>query len=151
MDNKTKENEKDPIHRIKLKRHLWPDEVELRNTKRNVVFWKRIAVVTLVAGLGIGWLSGSFVPLPFTGSLRTALRGVFGLHGDKVSAVKDIMEKLSFKNGRVFAKSFARDNLTYVVRHSEDKMTQLVQILQKVPGSGIVYVRSRAKTKQIAE
>ena len=65
--------------------------------------------------------------------------------------VKDIMEKLSFKNGRVFAKSFARDNLTYVVRHSEDKMTQLVQILQKVPGSGIVYVRSRAKTKQIAE
>ena len=92
MDNKTKENEKDPIHRIKLKRHLWPDEVELRNTKRNVVFWKRIAVVTLVAGLGIGWLSGSFVPLPFTGSLRTALRGVFGLHGDKVSAVKDIME-----------------------------------------------------------
>ena len=92
MDNNTKENEKDPIHRIKLKRHLWPDELELRNTKRNVVFWKRIAVVTLVAGLGVGWLSGSFVPLPFTGSLRTALRGALGLHGDKVDAVKDIME-----------------------------------------------------------
>lgn len=92
MDNNTKENEKDPIHRIKLKRHLWPDEVELRNTKRNVVFWKRIAVVTLAAGLGIGWLSGSFLPLPFTGSLRTTLRGTFGLGGDKVDTVKDIME-----------------------------------------------------------
>lgn len=65
--------------------------------------------------------------------------------------VKDIMEKLSFKNGQLFAKSFARNNLAYVVRHTEDKMFQMVQILQKVPGSGIVYVRSRAKTKQIAE
>lgn len=92
MDKNTNEHEKDPIHRIKLKRHLWPDEIELRNTKRNVVFWKRIAVVTLVAGLGVGWLSGSFVPFPFTGSLRTALRGAFGLQGDKVDTVKDIME-----------------------------------------------------------
>ncbi len=65
--------------------------------------------------------------------------------------VKDIMEKLSFKNGQLFAKSFARENLVYVVRHTEDKMSQMVQILQKVPGSGIVYVRSRVKTKQIAE
>ena len=78
MDNNTKENEKDPIHRIKLKRHLWPDEVELRNTKRNVVFWKRIAVVTLVAGLGVGWLSGSFVPLPFAHCFAWGFRTAWG-------------------------------------------------------------------------
>ena len=65
--------------------------------------------------------------------------------------VGDIMEKLDFKNGKVFSKSFARKNLTYVVRKTDDKLTQLSDILGKVPGSGIVYVRSRARAKQIAE
>lgn len=65
--------------------------------------------------------------------------------------VKDIMEKLNFHNGKVFSKSFARQNLVYVVRKTDDKTAQLINILTKVPGSGIVYVRSRAKTKQLAE
>lgn len=65
--------------------------------------------------------------------------------------VKDIMDKLKFNNGKIFSKSFARTNLTYVVRRTDDKVSQLIKIFWKVPGSGIVYVRSRAKTKQIAE
>lgn len=65
--------------------------------------------------------------------------------------VNDIMEKLKFANGKVFSKSFARNNLVYVVRKTDDKIAQLVNILKKVPGSGIIYVRSRARTKQIAE
>ena len=65
--------------------------------------------------------------------------------------VADIMDKLKFSHGKVFSKSFARKNLVYVVRQTDDKVAQLVSILQKVPGSGIVYVRSRARTKQIAE
>lgn len=65
--------------------------------------------------------------------------------------VKDIMDKLKFNNGKIFSKSFARTNLTYIVRRTDDKVSQLIKIFWKVPGSGIVYARSRAKTKQIAE
>ncbi|MEG2674939.1 MAG: ATP-dependent DNA helicase RecQ [Muribaculaceae bacterium] len=64
--------------------------------------------------------------------------------------VTDIMSKLEFKNGKLFSKSFRRTNLSYVVRHTDDKIHQLVNILNKIPGSGIVYVRSRKKAKEIA-
>ncbi|MBS2098023.1 RecQ family ATP-dependent DNA helicase [Carboxylicivirga linearis] len=65
--------------------------------------------------------------------------------------VKDIQQKLLFKEDNVFEKSFKRDNLAYVVRYAEDKEEQLVKVLQKVPGSAVVYVRSRKKTKEYAE
>lgn len=64
--------------------------------------------------------------------------------------VQDIIEKLNLNCPRVFSMSFARNNLTYVVRRTEDKLSQLLHILNRVNGSGIVYVRSRSKTKQIA-
>ena len=65
--------------------------------------------------------------------------------------VQDIITRLEFNgNHKIFSMSFARNNLSYVVRHSEDKISQLVHILNNVQGSGIVYVRSRTKTKQIA-
>jgi ATP-dependent DNA helicase RecQ len=65
--------------------------------------------------------------------------------------VIDIQEKLLFKDGRVFQKSFARHNLSYVVRKVDDKNTQLLDILRKVKGSAIVYVRSRRRTKEISD
>lgn len=66
--------------------------------------------------------------------------------------VTDIVEKLKFKKGyKVFKKSFARNNLSYVVRYSDDKMTQLIHILNSVSGSAIVYVRSRKRCKQISD
>lgn len=65
--------------------------------------------------------------------------------------VKDIQEKLLFKNGKVFQKSFARHNLSYVVRKADDKNFQLLDIIKKVQGSAIVYVRSRRKTKEISD
>ncbi|WP_080903297.1 ATP-dependent DNA helicase RecQ [Parabacteroides sp. Marseille-P3160] len=64
--------------------------------------------------------------------------------------VQDIQEKLHFKEKNVFQKSFARPNLAYIVRHTENKMQQLVRLLQKVPGTAIVYVRNRKSTKEIA-
>jgi ATP-dependent DNA helicase RecQ len=64
--------------------------------------------------------------------------------------VKDIQEKLAFKKENVFQKSFLRDNLAYVVATSQDKIAKTIDILQKVPGSGVVYVRNRRKTKEIA-
>lgn len=64
--------------------------------------------------------------------------------------VDDIQEKLLFKKKNVFRKSFARENLSYVVRKADNKMAELIHILQTVPGTSIVYVRSRKQTKEIA-
>ncbi len=65
--------------------------------------------------------------------------------------VDDIQEKLRFSAKNVFRKSFERKNLAYVVRYSEDKLSQLLHILQKVNGSSVVYVRNRKKTKEISD
>jgi len=65
--------------------------------------------------------------------------------------VKDIQDKLSFKEENVFQKSFERSNLTYVVQHEEDKMGRLLKICNRISGTGIVYVRNRRKTREIAE
>lgn len=64
--------------------------------------------------------------------------------------VKDIQEKLHFKSGTVFQKSFVRSNLSYVVRKSADKHKTMLEILHKVPGTSVVYVRNRRKTKEAA-
>jgi ATP-dependent DNA helicase RecQ len=65
---------------------------------------------------------------------------------------EDIMNKLAFRQpAGVFQKSFARDNLSFVVRKTENKERKLLDILQKVKGSAIIYVRSRKATQQIAE
>lgn len=65
--------------------------------------------------------------------------------------VEDIQAKLLFKNGsNVFKKSFYRDNLAYVVKYSDDKLGSMMNILENVPGSSVVYVRNRDKTKEIA-
>ncbi len=64
--------------------------------------------------------------------------------------VKDIQDKLEFSAGNIFQKSFVRENLAYVVLSEENKLNKLVDILQKVKGSGIVYVRSRRRTQEIA-
>ncbi len=65
--------------------------------------------------------------------------------------VVDIQTKLLFEKKNVFRKSFERKNLSYVVRHSEDKIGELVNILNSVRGTSIVYVRSRKATQSIAQ
>ena len=64
--------------------------------------------------------------------------------------VDDIQERLHFKEKNVFRKSFVRKNLSYIVRRTEDKINSLVYILGKVPGTAIVYVRNRKRTKEVA-
>src|SRR5690554_2258801 len=64
--------------------------------------------------------------------------------------VSDIQDKLNFKKVNVLSKSFYRKNLSYLVRLREDKMGYLLETLEKVKGSGIVYVRSRKGTRDIA-
>ena len=64
--------------------------------------------------------------------------------------VNDIQERLHFREKNVFRKSFVRQNLSYIVRQTEDKINTLIYILGKVPGTAIVYVRNRKRTKEIA-
>ena len=67
------------------------------------------------------------------------------------AVVKDIQKRLSFKEERVFRMSFERRNLAYVVRQAIDKRDELIHIVNNVEGSAIVYVRSRRRTKEIAD
>ncbi|HPF51340.1 MAG TPA: ATP-dependent DNA helicase RecQ [Draconibacterium sp.] len=64
---------------------------------------------------------------------------------------EDIQDKLSFKEKNLLKMSFQRENLSYLVRQVEDKNGYLLKTLNKVKGSGIIYVRSRKHTREIAE
>ena len=63
----------------------------------------------------------------------------------------DIQGKLGFSEKNVIRMSFFRENLSYVVRKTENKLLELKHILDRVPGTGIVYVRNRAATKEVAD
>lgn len=63
---------------------------------------------------------------------------------------EDIMERLGFEEKCLIKSGFERPNLSYIVRRCEDKLGQLVNICKGVEGTGIVYVRSRKKTEELA-
>lgn len=65
--------------------------------------------------------------------------------------VEDIQLQLKFKAGKVFRKTFARDNLTYVVLKEQDKLKRVQSVIKNIGGSGIVYARSRKKTVEYAQ
>jgi len=64
--------------------------------------------------------------------------------------ITDIQQKLEFKKENVLSTSFERKNLTYIVKQKEDKLGFILNICNKVRGAGIIYVRTRKKTKEIA-
>ena len=64
---------------------------------------------------------------------------------------EDIMVKLAFREKNVLKTSFNRKNITYLVRKVEDKGDYIVSTIRKAKGSGIVYVRSRKKSREVAE
>ncbi len=64
---------------------------------------------------------------------------------------KDICEKLQFSHEKIFRQSFERPNLSFSVFNVDSKINKIIEILNKVPGTGIIYCRSRRRTKEIAE
>ena len=88
----------------------------------------------------IGELRESFPGIPFMALTATATPKV----------KEDIIEQLGLIDPLISEKSFGRDNLCFVVREEQDKLTQVAHILSRVEGSAIVYVRSRSKTMDLA-
>ncbi len=77
---------------------------------------------------------------------------ILALTATATSKVKeDIQEKLLFKDGQVMTQSFERKNLSYVTFYEEGKINKMIDIISKVKGSGIIYVRSRKRTSEIAQ
>ncbi len=64
---------------------------------------------------------------------------------------EDIQEKLLFKKKNLFAKSFERKNVIYYSIEEDNKLNRVIQICTRIKGSGIIYVRNRKRTKDIAE
>jgi ATP-dependent DNA helicase RecQ len=76
---------------------------------------------------------------------------VMALTATATSKVKeDIQAKLEFRHQKVFTKSFARSNLSYSVRFEEHKERKLIEILERIRGSAVVYVSTRRHAKEIA-
>ncbi len=65
--------------------------------------------------------------------------------------VDDIISQLNFTSSEhIYRLSFDRHNLSYLTRFCEDKESKMIEILSKVAGTAIVYVRSRKRTIELA-
>lgn len=68
------------------------------------------------------------------------------------AVVSDIADKLEMRPGyHMFSRSFTRPNISYIVRHDEDKPSRMLRVLLNTTGSAIVYARSRRRTVQLAQ
>lgn len=67
------------------------------------------------------------------------------------SVAQDIMERLGFREKLLLKSGFERPNLSYIVRQVEDKYSQILNVCNGVPGTGIVYARNRRKCEELSE
>ena len=63
---------------------------------------------------------------------------------------EDIMERLAFTEKNIIKGGFERPNLSYIVREAQDKSGQILAVCNGVPGSGLVYVRSRSRAEEMS-
>ncbi len=87
------ENKEEEVIRIPLKRHLWPEEVELKNAKESAKRWKKAAIIVSLICLVVGFSAGNIVTLPAFSKLRSLYQNAFGANeNEKLETVQDIME-----------------------------------------------------------
>lgn len=86
--------------------------------------------------------------------LREELPGipVLALTASATPAVQqDICKNLQFTNHQIFRQSFERPNLSYSVFRVDSKINKILEILQTVPGSSIIYCKTRKRTREISD
>ncbi|PWA05436.1 RecQ family ATP-dependent DNA helicase [Flavobacterium psychrotolerans] len=93
------------------------------------------------AYLKISSLKNHFPKVPFLALTATATPKV----------KDDIIAELGLHHPDFFQKSFARDNIAYMVFEVEDKLFRIEQILKKNPQPSIIYVRNRKSCLDVAE
>lgn len=92
-EEEKKKETQDEVHTIQLKRHLYPEEVELKKTKKKLKRVRILCVVLCLAGLGIGWTGGSLLPVGGLNALKDDIRSMLGFStSNKIAEVKDVME-----------------------------------------------------------
>jgi ATP-dependent DNA helicase RecQ len=64
--------------------------------------------------------------------------------------IRDIQDKLRLRDSKLFRASFVRENLVYTVIKTEDKQRYILKVAEQIRGTGIIYVRSRKKSKELA-
>jgi len=65
--------------------------------------------------------------------------------------LEDIQQQLKLKKPAIYKQSFLRPNISYSVFKTESKINKILEIIDKIPGSGIVYCSNRRQCKKIAE
>ena len=91
-EKETEEQEEEVV--LRVHRHLYPEEVELKKVRKDYREYRIYARIMFVVILLFGWLGGSLLPYGFTSSLRNMISRGLGLDGtDKVAAVKEVLEE----------------------------------------------------------
>lgn len=67
------------------------------------------------------------------------------------AVVKEIQRLLQFPEENVFRMSFHRPNIAYTVRRVGDKFQGILEMLGRVPGSCIIYMRNRQGCKDLSD
>lgn len=67
------------------------------------------------------------------------------------AVASDICRQLEMAAPHVHRMSFSRDNINYIVRPADTKIHEIFHILSRTAGAAIVYVRSRKRTREIAD
>lgn len=65
--------------------------------------------------------------------------------------MEDIGDKLALRTPSIFRLPFTRPNLSYSVFNESNTINKITEILQKVPGSSIVYCKTRKATREISD
>lgn len=134
--------------------YLSPERLESEKFLGNILFLKVNLIAVDEAHCISQWGYDFRPPYLRVAAIRQKLPGVpvLALTATAIPrVVDDIQQKLLFAKPNVFSTSFERTNLAYLVYHEEDKHSRLLRIAHRVPGTGIVYVRNRRKTKEIAD
>lgn len=134
--------------------YLSPERLESEKFMGNIRFLKVNLIAVDEAHCISQWGYDFRPPYLRVAAIREYLPGipVLALTATAIpKVVEDIQQKLLFAGPNVFSTSFERTNLAYLVYHEEDKHSRLLRIARNVPGTGIVYVRNRRKTKEIAD